>query len=393
MKWSWFGGCIIVTVIMIFTELRVQNAATKTYLGSPSLVRLADGRLLATHDYFGPGCPLNHEGEEHLTSVYRSEADGQRWTSLTHIANAYWSALFVHRGAVYLLGCSQQYGSIVIRRSTDGGSTWTHPADSRTGLLFKGGFYHSAPNYHGAPVPILIKGGRLYRAFEDCDPCEWGRGFKAGVVSVPEEADLLDASNWTMSNKLAFDPQWVPASWGSLVCPGWLEGNCVVTPGGDIWNILRFNSEPLADKAAIVTVHDEGRRIAFDPATGFIDFPGGMTKFTIRRDPVTGLYLTLSNPNTNHALGVYQRNRLALCSSADLRNWKVRKVLLDDDLGLDEATSRQMTGFQYVDWQFDGEAILYLVRTAYDGAHNFHDSNRITFHRLEGYGRYLLPRP
>jgi hypothetical protein len=55
---------------MEFTELRWQDPATKTYLGSPSLVRLPDGALLATHDYFGPGCPRNHEGEEHLTSVY-----------------------------------------------------------------------------------------------------------------------------------------------------------------------------------------------------------------------------------------------------------------------------------------------------------------------------------
>ena len=51
---------------MQFTELRYQDPATKTYLGSPSIVRLANGDLLATHDYFGPGCPLNHESEEHL---------------------------------------------------------------------------------------------------------------------------------------------------------------------------------------------------------------------------------------------------------------------------------------------------------------------------------------
>jgi hypothetical protein len=53
-----------------------------------------------------------------------------------------------------------------------------------------------------------------------------------------------------------------------------------------------------------------------------------------------------------------------------------------DNLESDPEKSVRNTGFQYVDWQFDGEDILYLVRTAYDGAHNFHDSNRITFHRL-----------
>ena len=89
----------------------------------------AHGALLVTHDYFGTGCPRNHEDEESLTSVYRSEDDGATWINVTHVMNAYWSSLFVHGGAVYLLGVSQQYGSIVIRRSDDGGFRWTHPAD------------------------------------------------------------------------------------------------------------------------------------------------------------------------------------------------------------------------------------------------------------------------
>ena len=73
----------------------------------------------------------------------------------------------------------------------------------------------------------------------------------------------------------------------------------------------------------LLRVHDGGRRITFEPGDGFIDLPGGMTKFTIRRDPRTGLYLTLSNPNTAPERGAYQRNILALCASVDVRNWRV----------------------------------------------------------------------
>jgi hypothetical protein len=374
---------------MQLTELRYQDPATKTYLGSPSLAQLPTGDWLATHDYFGPGCPRNHENEEHLSSVYRSSDGGKTWRNVTHIANAYWSSLFVLHGDVYLLGTSQQYGAIVIRRSEDGGNTWTHPSDAHSGRLFEGGFYHTPPNYHCAPVPVLASGGRLYRAFEDCSPCEWGKGFQSCVISSDENADLLDASQWRMSNKLRFDPAWVPADWGKLNNPGWLEGNCVEAPDGEIWNILRFNSDPLSDKAAIVTVHDQGREVRFDAQHGFIDFPGGMTKFTIRRDPSSGRYLTLSNPNTNPSTGAYQRNVLALCASQDLRTWHSCTTLLADDTGLSEDESRRLTGFQYVDWQFDGPDIAYLVRTAYAGAHNFHDSNRITAHRLVNYQRYL----
>ena len=212
---------------MRFTELRVQDPATKTYLGSPSIVRLDNGDLLATHDYFGPGCPRNHENEEHLSSVYRSRDNGNHWANVTHIANAFWSTLFMLDGAVYLLGTSQQYGSIVIRRSTDNGNTWTHPGDEKSGLLFRGGPLRTPPNYHCAPVPVLIAGGRLYRAFEDCTPCDWPAGFQAFVISVDRGADLLDASNWTMSNRLPFDPSWLPADWGPLEQCGWLEGNLV----------------------------------------------------------------------------------------------------------------------------------------------------------------------
>ena len=373
---------------MRFSEVKYQPERAKTYLGSPSIVRLPDGALLATHDYFGPGCPVNHEGEEGLTSVYRSEDDGQTWMQITHVMNCFWGSLFCHRGRVYLFSASQQYGAVVIRRSEDGGFTWTHPADEKSGLLFRGGPFREPPNYHCAPVPVVLSGGRLYRAFEDCTPCDWGVGFQSCVVSAAEDADLLNAANWTMSNKLAFDPAWLPENLKDASRPGWLEGNVVETPGGDLWNILRFNSAPAVDKAAVVKIHDDGRRITFDPETGFIDFPGGMTKFTVRRDPETGLYLSLVNVNTDPDCPS-QRNILSLYASEDLLHWRPVKRLLDDDTGLSHGDSIRLTGFQYVDWQFDGDDILYLVRMAYRGAIRFHDSNRITFHTLRNY-RALL---
>ena len=101
---------------MLYSEVKYQPERTRTFLGSPSVVRLPDGALVASHDYFGPGCPRNHEDEEALSSIYRSEDNGQSWVNVTHVMNAYWSTLFVHRGHLYLFGVSQQYGSIVIRR-------------------------------------------------------------------------------------------------------------------------------------------------------------------------------------------------------------------------------------------------------------------------------------
>jgi len=364
--------------------MNYQDPATKCYLGSPSIVRLPDGVLLATHDYFGPGCPRNHEGEEHLSSVYRSHDDGKSWDNLTHIAGAFWSSLFGHRGEVYLLGTSAQYGSIVIRRSTDGGCTWTHPADEHTGLLFPGGPFHTPPNYHCAPVPVLEAGGRLYRAFEDNDPLHWPRGFRSCVISADADADLLEAANWRMSNKLVYDQDADPPEFGGAAGSGWLEGNVVADPEGQLWNILRVNSDPVLNIAARVRILDNGPTQTFDPATGFFDLPGGLSKFSIRRDSVDGRYWMLTNDMCNGDRPI-RRNRLSLFASTDLWHWERKALLMEDHHETTPQDSVRRTGFQYVDWQFDGDALLYLVRTGYKGAHNFHDANRMTFAKVAGF--------
>jgi len=369
---------------MWISEVQYQDPRTETYLGSPSIVRLPDGALLATHEYFGPGAPLNHEGEEFLTAVYRSEDNGKTWTQLNHLSYIYWANLFVHRGSAYLLGPNAHDGSIVIRRSNDGGYTWTTPTSDTTGFLFRGGPKRESPNYHCAPMPVVIHNGRIWRAFEDNRETQefpFARGFMALVISAPEDADLLRAENWRMSNKLPYNQAWNPSGFGDSA--GWLEGNVVVGPDGQMWDVLRFNSFPVLNKAAIVRVSADGQRLDFDPATGFIDLAGGASKFSIRRDPETGIYWTLSNDMQDRPFPI-RRNRLSLFSSPDLRNWTKRATLLEYyEPTCEEAT--RTTGFQYVDWQFDGDDIIYLVRTGYDGAHSFHDANRITFGRVKSF--------
>jgi len=148
--------------------------------------------------------------------------------------------------------------------------------------------------------------------------------------------------------------------------------------------MMCVKGRPQVEKAAIVKVDEEGRRVSFDPATGFIDFPGAMTKFIIRKDDSTGTYWTLSSPNIDPSF-VNQRNVLAIYNSTDLLTWHRRATLLEDDSGLSLEESAAVTGFQYAGWQFKGADIPYVLRTAYDGAHNYHDSNRITFHRVKNF--------
>ena len=193
---------------MRLNHLRYQDPDTKTYLSSPSITRLPDGNILATHDYFGVDSPVNHEGMQHLTSVYRSKDHGNTWDNITHISGAFWSTLFVHLDRVYLLGTSQEWGSIVIRRSDNGGLMWTDPKDIATGLLFKAGPNQNIPNYHCGATPVLNAQGRLYKGFENLVTNDNGDAtLEAFVISVSENDDLLDGSKWTMTNKLKLNSQ------------------------------------------------------------------------------------------------------------------------------------------------------------------------------------------
>lgn len=372
---------------MIYSEVKYMPERSKTYLGSPAIIRLEDGVLVASHDYFYDE-PEGFGGKtRRLTSVYRSEDDGKTWENCAQVVGAFWCSLFLHSGDLYMLGCTRRFGSIVIRKSTDGGFTWTFPLDAESGLLFQGGYMLEAPNYHCAPTPVITHNGRIFRAFEDNVTAHWPTGFQAMVISAPEDADLLKAENWTLSNKLAFDASKVPEDWGDHG-PGFLEGNMVADPDGQLWDVLRISTEPHSDFAAMVKVSDDGKEVSLDYDSDIIDLPGGTHKFSIYRDPVTKLYFTISNKNTVKGFAS-QRNLLTLSCSEDLRNWRVIKTIVEDESGLKEDDSLRLTGFQYVDWQFDGDDIIYLVRTAYRGAVRFHDSNRITYHVLKNFRKLI----
>lgn len=321
-----------------------------------------------------------------MTRVFRSSDNGSSWTAASVVNGAFWSTLFVHRDALYLLGSTKEYGDTVIRRSNDGGFTWTTPSTAATGLLAGGG------QYHCAPMPVISHDGRLWRAMERRVPASgWGTNFCAGMLSVPENADLLDAANWTISNLLPSDTAWLGGKFG-----GWLEGNAVVEPGGNLVNILRVHQPDYPEAVAVVSVSRDGLTLLFDPSSGFRGMPGGAKKFAIRHDPASGRYWSL----VSHVPAAYQnthpsstRNTLALVSSPDLVTWTNHGTILSHPDVLRH-------GFQYVEWIFDGDDIIATCRTAFDdtagGAPNYHDANHLTFHRVRNFrnfGDEPLPRP
>ncbi|NKB65934.1 MAG: exo-alpha-sialidase [Candidatus Latescibacteria bacterium] len=338
-------------------------AASRQYIGSPSLAILPQGAYVATHDFFGSG--TNHD----TSVVYQSQDRGRTWQRAAELVGQWWSTLFLHRGALYLLGTTREYGQVVIRRSDDGGRNWSQP-----GLLSKN------DRYHCAPVPVVEHQGRLWRAFELAhgQRPQW----RAQVLSAPAEADLLQPENWRYSRE--YEHLWSHSQW--------IEGNVVVTPQGDLVNMLRTNAqgagwEEGADRAALLHISADGQDLYHDREQDLIDFPGGGVKFTVRFDPTSRRYWSLGcqqkDPPAN-------RNRLVLTSSADLYTWRVESVVLHHP-------DPQNHAFQYVDWLFDGDDLAILSRTAYDdgldGAHNGHDANYLTFHRLADFRGRTLDQP
>lgn len=351
--------------------------SSEIFVGSPGLAVLPNGTYVAKYDERGPG---SSEWARAITHVVQSWDRGLTWEPIATVEGMFWATLFARGSELYLSGTDRHDGNVVISRSEDGGRTWTRPKDARSGILLDEG------NYHCAPVPVLERNGRLWRAMEDVTGNRPGaRHFGAFMMSAPVDANLLDATSWTSSDRIGGDPEWLAGKFD-----GWLEGNAVATPTGEMVDILRVECAPEGAKAAIVRVSADGKRATFDPNADFIDFPGGTKKFTIRHDPVSDLYWTLANPvlpkhrSTNPGR---VRNALALMASADLHRWTMRCIVLYHP---DPA----LHGFQYVDWLFEGADMIVVSRTAYvvgaDVPPKQHDANHLTFHRLKEFRELTL---
>lgn len=359
-------------------------AASGLYIGSPSICILPNGDYLASHDLFGP---KSNEFESPVSRIYSSSDKGKSWKQISEINGQFWSKLFVHRGKLFFMGTSKHHGNTIIRTSLDGGATWSNPTDDNNGLLLAG-------EYHCAPMPLVEHDGRLWRAMEDASGKikKWGKRYGAFMMSIPLEADLMKASNWTSSNVLLYDSTMLNGKFGA-----WIEGNAVVSPEGEMLDILRVdNNSTLEEKAAIVKISKDGKTAEFDRDKGFVNFPGGSKKFSILYDPKSKLYWTISNYIPEEIKKANQgrnpagiRNTQALFSSKDLITWDLRKIMLQHP---DVAKH----GFQYLDFLFEGKDIIFLSRTAYEdgqgGARNNHDANHLTFHRIKKFRKIAIQK-
>lgn len=335
------------------------------YTASPSIAVLPSGEYVITDNLFGPGSGADRSG---TTQVFGSHDRGQHWETLAVLRDMKRGSLFVHRGSLYLLGYRAAPGDILIRRSDDGGRTWTEPRAETSGLLLRGTF-------GGTPNRPVIHGGRIWIA-------QSGKR----VLSAPVEADLLRADSWTLSGKA--DTSGGPFGKGQIIT----EAQVVASPETGVVVLPKIQSRAFT---VLLRAGPKPKKIRDPQDQDWVALPGGEKKFAAGSDPVSGWFFALTNP----VLPAYRdsgwspemiRNAAALVVSRDLRDWRIATVFL-------ESPNVDYEAFQYLAYDFDGDDLVIAARSAFEVGDGKpprgHDSNLTTFHRLENFRRFFTESP
>ena len=356
---------------------------------SPAIVKGTDGNLLVFFKQFSPT-----NGVQGL--LYASDDDGESWTQryVFDEQAVYGPTFFANESALYMMYIDTSDATkLQLKKSTDHGVSWSnHVLATYPYVISTSG---------GADM--LVKDGILYYSFSDrggtVDDTGWSSNFRLRVASASVASDLTSPANWIITDPLECPSD--PAAPNTR--KGWLEPNCMTGPDGRVWVIARVDQFELGSVAAVLKVSDDRTSLEFanqypapDNEPGFLDAPwAGASKFHFLYDEVSGKYLVLSNPfmgapsaNTSH---LNARNVLALYESDNLKDFRLVKTLIDDDLLEDWSLSSWHTGFQYPAAVIDGSDLKFVSRTAYNGFWNQHDANLGTYHELENFRSYLSP--
>lgn len=335
-------------------------------LCNPCIVKTPSGTLLTCADVFEAQAPQN------LEIIYRSHDNGKTWEYVTELFPCIWGTLFLHRGVLYMLATSTENGDLLIGASFDEGTTWIRPV-----MLFPGSGMWKRAGWQRQPMPILEYQGKLMTSIEyGC----WQEPDLFGIHTlwIDADADLLDPLRWNVSAGTHYDKRWPHSPQGGN--PALLEGNLYVDRRGKVINLLRMqisSSSPSYGYACYLELDMEN----LDAAPKFHSIrempTGANTKTYVQYDAVSDKYWAIGNLVTDPKKPT-MRNVVALLASDDGYSWRIVKVLYDYS-----ALSHEEVGMQYHHFLIDGDSILWLSRTAFNQARNFHDSNCQTFHLIE----------
>lgn len=397
---------------------------------SPGLVRLDNGRLVATIDLGGPGVAdmegvkwrLSDNGWYWQGRIFTSDDKGRTWTQRAAFPFMH-ARPFTAGKALYVLGHA---GDLTIIRSDDAGQTWSKPAKLTYGQ-----------HWHQAPCNVLTANGCVYLVMErrlTFDVKTWYVGELAPVLLRGRISDdLSKRENWTFASELSFrdalpqaesDPAIdffgvpffsAPYPEGSYPAPhrncspiGWLETNVVqfndpthfwYDPNHKTFHLWCRAHTGGSGYACMAKVVEQGDL----PGTGsmktmlekapsgktmlYVPCPGGQMKFHVLYDQISRLYWLLSTQATDsmtrpdslsadrYNLPNNERRRLQLHFSKNMIDWCFAGLVA---IGPVEKASRH-----YASMVLDGEDLLVLSRSGNERAKTPHDTNIITFHRIK----------
>jgi hypothetical protein len=182
------------------TVYRSEHPA-ELFTGSPSIVALPTGRLVASLDQFGPGVgkyctgPIGaryHFGHKLQGLIYTSDDAGLTWTLRAKFPFCH-ARLFLAGDTLYLLG---HKGNIMIMSSANDGTTWSEPV-SLTEHSDEGG------RYTQAPANVLFAAGHVQLIMMYITDFDY-RGYFVSTLALvalraPADQDLCNRANWTLS--------------------------------------------------------------------------------------------------------------------------------------------------------------------------------------------------
>jgi len=323
---------------------------------------LSNGDYLASHALFGSASGSSTNGK---TRIFRSTDKGVTWTKVNggnDLSGILRGTLFEHGGAVYLLGSNKDSSGVtVISKSTDNGGSWSTPV----ALTTSGGM--------ATPDHVLPVSGRLWAATTTT------------AMSAASSSNLTLSASWSRPGGFPTSSNsWLPGTGFNTTDNFIGEGQMTYSP---IEGLVIMPKVRMLSYTAIARVNSVSGAVSFDPDRDFVPLPGGEKKFGVRYDSVSGKYFLLGNPilpaNTGSSIARdLIRNTAMVFTSSDLRTWRLEKIFL-------YSANIDYEGFQYFNFDFDGNDIVIASRTAFDVGGNKpprgHDSNLLTFHRIPNF--------
>lgn len=397
-----------------------EPATTAMY--TPSIVRAASGRLLASYTQTNR---KKKQGQTHLVS---SDDGGKTWTKRA-ASPTNQGRLFLAGDSVYYLatrffagpGSNPKGEPLCIQRSTDNGETWSEPAnlDERT--------------WHQTAANVILAGGNIYLVMERLavdNIRSWYVGALAPVLMRAKATDdLTRREAWTFASELTFQdiipgyrenqpaldyfgvpfypqsfPVGTPIGRGEKFPPiGWLETNVVqivdphhewFDPAGRTFHLFARAHTGMTNYAALakVTENEDGtmttslQKVPSGKTQLFLPFPGGQMRFHVLYDEETKLYWLLGSqatdsmtkiehlPENRYGRPDNERHRLVLHFSRNMVDWCFA--------GLVATGNTPKESRHYACMDFDGEDLVILSRSGDARANSAHDGNLITLHRV-----------